>query len=69
MNRVQQLRIDARLTPTQLAEKTGVSRRTIERIESGKGARVETLGALADFFNVPASTLTMSALGPDREAA
>ena len=48
MIRLEQLRLDARLNTMQLAEKSGVARNTIARIESGKSAHVETLGKLAD---------------------
>lgn len=57
MRRLEQLRLDALLTPEQLAEKTSVSAPTIRRLERGHSAQVPTLAKLADFFGVPASEL------------
>lgn len=68
MNRLQQLRIDARLTRDQLAEQVGVTAVTIGNLENGKGARVETLGRIADVFEVQPSTLLRPAF-PELDAA
>ena len=57
MNRLEQLRLDALLTREQLANETGVSGRTIGRLEQGKGAHVATLGKLASYFAVKPSEL------------
>lgn len=62
MTRLEQLRVDAGLTPEQLATAANVSSRTIYRIEAGHGARVSTLTSVASFFKVPASDLTREAL-------
>ena len=62
MTRLEQLRVDAGLTPEQLAERVGVSNRTICRLERGHSGRIRTLRLLADFFEVPASDLTREAL-------
>lgn len=51
MIRLQQLRIDAKLTPRELGERSGVSHATVLNIEKGKGAKVETLHSLADALN------------------
>ena len=57
MTRLEQLRVDALLTPEQLSELTGVHGGTIRRIESGKGAQIVTLAKLSTYFEVPASEL------------
>lgn len=48
MKRLEQMRIDARLTPEQLGERAGVAGMTIRRLERGEKARVSTLAKLAD---------------------
>lgn len=48
MTRLEQLRVDRGLTPEQLSEITGISRATISRIESGRGAYPATLVKLAE---------------------
>lgn len=63
VTRLEQLRVDARLTPEVLGEKAGVSPNTIRRIENGYGAQVATLGKLADCFpGVQPSELLRGAL-------
>lgn len=62
MIRLQQLRLDAHLTPEQLAAATGVAAATIRRLESGHGGQVATLGRLADHFGVRASELLRPAI-------
>lgn len=70
MTRLEQLRVDALLTPEDLAEKTGVSARTIRRLEARQGkATIATLAPLATFFSVPASTLTGPACEHSEAAA
>lgn len=69
MIRLQQLRTDAGLSPTQLGEAAGVSHATISRIESGKGAHAGTLRKLADALGAQPSDLLRPAVWPDREAA
>lgn len=70
MTRLEQLRLDAALTPEQLGELAGVSGRTVRRIEAGKDGRVESLKKLAAYFDVPASDLVREALPiRDRSAA
>jgi transcriptional regulator with XRE-family HTH domain len=73
MTRLQQLRVDALMTPEDLGDATGVSPRTIRRrLEDGRGARIETLRKLARHFEVPASELLAPARPPtndDRAAA
>lgn len=66
MTRLEQLRLDALLTPEQLGQMCKVSGRQIRRIEAGDVGRVRmsTLAKLSTHFAVPASEL----LGPVREA-
>jgi transcriptional regulator with XRE-family HTH domain len=68
--RLEQMRLDRRLTPEQLAEEAGVSARTIRRIEAVELApRDATVWKLADFFDVPPSVLLMPAIAPVEDAA
>jgi transcriptional regulator with XRE-family HTH domain len=68
---LEQLRMDALLTPEQLAEKieqhptiTGeVSGRTIRRIEEGGRARLSSLAPLAEFFEVRPTELLRDVRG------
>lgn len=62
MNRLEQLRTDAKLTPEQLGAAAHVAGETVRRIERGKRAFPSTLGKLADYFGVPASDLQREAL-------
>lgn len=62
MIRLRQLRLDALLTVDDLAEKAGVSGKTIRRLEDGKGARMESLARLSTYFEVPASSLLVEAV-------
>lgn len=41
--RISQCRVNAQLTQAQLAEQAGVSKRTIERIESGQSAQMSSM--------------------------
>lgn len=51
--RLKALRASRRLSQSELAEKTGLSRSLISMLESGaRSPRTEHLEALADFFNV-----------------
>jgi transcriptional regulator with XRE-family HTH domain len=54
---VQELREKSNLTQTELAEKSGLSLRTIQRIEAGKTPKGFTLNALAKVFNMEPETL------------
>jgi transcriptional regulator with XRE-family HTH domain len=49
------LRAFHQLDQAELAQKTGLSRSTIQRLENGKSKKtvLETVQALAQFFNVP----------------
>lgn len=57
---VQQLREEKNLTQTELAEKSGLSLRTIQRIEAGNIPKGFTLKALANFFEIEPSRLIPS---------
>jgi transcriptional regulator with XRE-family HTH domain len=52
LTRLEQLRIDARLTPEELGVQCGVSGVTIRNLEKGRPARVKTLGKIADYFSI-----------------
>lgn len=41
--RIERYRIEARLTQAELAEQAGIGKRTLERIEAGRGAELVTL--------------------------
>lgn len=75
MTRLEQLRIDAGLTPQQLAEASGVSYRTVKRIEAGANSGAPFLLKLANALSetlkidVRASELRFPAVEPDRSAA
>lgn len=62
MNRLEQMRLDALLTPEQVADRTGVSAKTIRRAESGTKPRLSTLRPLAEFFEVQPSELLAPAV-------
>ena len=49
---VQKLRLQRGWSQSQLAELSGLSTRTIQRIESGQSASTETLKSLASVFEI-----------------
>lgn len=55
---VKKLRTDRKWSQEQLAIMAGLSIRTIQRVESGQRASLETLKSLASVFEVDLSTLT-----------
>jgi transcriptional regulator with XRE-family HTH domain len=55
---VQKLRLQRGWSQSQLAELSGLSIRTIQRIESGQAASTETLKSLASVFEIDFSQLT-----------
>ncbi|WP_283151011.1 helix-turn-helix domain-containing protein [Silvimonas soli] len=63
-NRIQALRKQRAWTQEQLAQCSGLSVRTIQRIENGEPAGAETLQALAAVFEVPVQDLQESAMAP-----
>ena len=52
-NRIKQLRLSKNLSQEQLAEKSKVSVRTIQRLEAGNEASIETLNLVAGALGVP----------------
>lgn len=70
MLRLQQLRLDARLSRAALAERTGMTYAQLRNIEQGAtpNPRVDTLGKLADALNARPSELLMDALPPSDSA-
>ena len=70
MNRAWQLRLDRGLSRHALSAETGVSYGAIRRLEETNEERhASVMKALGDFFGVPASSLLMPALDPERDAA
>jgi transcriptional regulator with XRE-family HTH domain len=70
MTRLEQLRVDAGMTREKLSELSGVTSRTIHRLENGQGVgKVGTLGALARALNARPSELLQAALPPSERAA
>lgn len=55
--RIQKLRLKQGWSQQQLAEASGLSARTIQRIEAGQTPSIETLKSLAAVFNVDFSSL------------
>src|SRR5262245_27165344 len=55
---LKQLRISHHLSQEQLAQMSGLNVRTIQRIESGQNASVESLNCLAAVLEVDITTLT-----------
>lgn len=48
---MRQMRINARLSQQQLAERAGVSRSTVTQVENGKGMKLESLVAMLRVLN------------------
>ena len=48
---MQQMRINARLSQQQLAERAGVSRSTVTQVENGKGMKMESIVAMLRVLN------------------
>jgi transcriptional regulator with XRE-family HTH domain len=71
MNRARQIRLDRGLTVSVVSTATGVAPRTIARIEdpATQDVQAPSLKALADFYEVPASSLLMPAVNPEGMAA
>ena len=57
---IQKLRLQRGWSQEQLAEVSGLSARTVQRIEKGQSASLETLKALAAAFGIEVSTLQES---------
>lgn len=65
---LKQLRISRLLSQEQLAQMSGLSVRTIQRIESGKNASTESLKCLAAALDENVSTLQQEKFMPDKES-
>lgn len=68
-SRIQQLRITRGWTQERLATESGVAVRTIQRLESGKDANLETVALLAAALEVPATELFGTVERPSFEKA
>ncbi len=66
---LKQLRIGRHLSQEQLAEMSGLNVRTIQRVESGQNASVETLKCLASALDVDIETLTQETYTMNKETA
>ncbi len=65
---LKQLRLSRHLSQEQLADMSGLNVRTIQRIESGKNASVESLKCLASALNVDIATLNQEKFNVDRNS-
>jgi len=66
---LKQLRIGRHLTQDQLAQMSGLNVRTIQRIESGHNASIESLKCLASALEVDIETLNQEAYTMDKGTA
>ena len=66
---LKELRISRHLTQEQLAQMSGLNVRTIQRIESGSNASLESLKCLAAVLEVDVSTLNQEKLMIDKKEA
>ena len=64
--RVKLMREQRAWTQEALAEKAGLDRRTIQRVEADEGQSFKTIAGLSEAFGVGASQLRFGATGPDR---
>lgn len=65
---LKQLRLSRHLSQEQLADMSGLNVRTIQRIESGKNASVESLKCLASALNVDIATLNQEKFNVDKNS-
>ena len=65
---LKQLRISRLLSQEQLAQMSGLNVRTIQRVESGQNASVESLKCLAAALDVDVATLTQERFEMDRNS-
>lgn len=65
---IKELRISRHLSQEQLAQISGLNVRTIQRIESGNNASLESLKCLAAAFEVDLSTLNQEKLTIDKSS-
>jgi transcriptional regulator with XRE-family HTH domain len=66
---LKQLRIGRHLSQEQLAQMSGLNVRTIQRVESGQNASLETLKCLASALEVDLETLNQEAYTMDKDTA
>lgn len=66
---LKQLRISRHLSQEQLAQMSGLNVRTIQRIESGHNASLESLKCLASALEVDIETLNREAFTMDKDTA
>ena len=66
---LKQLRIGCHLSQEQLAQMSGLNVRTIQRIESGHNASLESLKCLASVLEVDIETLNREAYTMDKDTA
>ena len=66
---LKQLRIGRHLSQEQLAQMSGLNVRTIQRVESGHNASLETLKSLASALEVDIETLNQEAYTMDKDSA
>lgn len=65
---LKQLRLSRHLSQEQLADMSGLNVRTIQRIESGKNASVESLKCLASALNVDIATLNQEKFNVNKQS-
>jgi transcriptional regulator with XRE-family HTH domain len=65
---IQKMRLKRGWSQQQLADASGLSARTVQRLESGHPGSVETLKSIAAVFEVDFSTLTKEAMMNDETA-
>jgi transcriptional regulator with XRE-family HTH domain len=66
---LKQLRLSRHLSQEQLAQMSGLNVRTIQRIESGHTASMESLKCLASVFEVDVSTLNQEKFMMDKKSS
>ncbi|MEP5763283.1 MAG: helix-turn-helix transcriptional regulator [Halieaceae bacterium] len=65
---LKQLRLSRHLSQEQLAQMSGLNVRTIQRIESGHNASLESLKCLASVLEVDVATLNQEKFMPDKNS-
>jgi transcriptional regulator with XRE-family HTH domain len=69
VNRAKQLRVDRGLTLDALSDQTGVSYRTLKKIEDGTEVNAPALATLGRLFEVQPSSLYLPAQFDEKQAA
>jgi transcriptional regulator with XRE-family HTH domain len=69
VNRAKQLRVDRGLTLDALSDQTGVSYRTLKKIEDGAEVQAPALATLGRLYGVQPSTLHLPAQFDEKQAA